>query len=165
MQRLWAIRLLSAPTTGEELRELKAMAGTSTDGVRWLQRGRTWKAAPAPQSRRDSSGRSVPMGTGAPGLGGSTTSWGQPESWCCRKVTDSHGALALMLPCVQSGAFSSPGQSRLQGAHGHCCTALPAPRRPGLRLLLPPLLPALGCSAPVLLCHGVGTVYGMAEAA
>lgn len=73
-QRLWAIRLLPAPTIAEGLREVKDVVGTSTDGVRWLQRGRTWKVAPALQSRRDSSFRSVPMGTGAPGLGGSTTS-------------------------------------------------------------------------------------------
>lgn len=74
LQRLWAIRLLPAPTIGEGLCEVEDMVGTSTDGVRWLQRGRTWKMVPALQNRRDSSFRSVLMETGAPGLGNSTMS-------------------------------------------------------------------------------------------
>lgn len=48
---MWGIRLLSAPTMGEELDQLKDMAGSSTKSVKCLQIGWKLECSPGPEEQ------------------------------------------------------------------------------------------------------------------
>lgn len=129
--------LLPAPTTvGEELCRLKDTAGTSTSGVKWLQRGRLdtrrWLQ---PCRAGDSSGLHVLMGTGAEGLGSSTALWKMVQGLVSGR--DGTWQSLRHLPSLMPTSLPSSSCCFLpREGEGHGMVMIAGPRLPQLPVVL-----------------------------